>query len=207
MAASVQDTGQPTAPTSQKKKPAKLRQRKNAQDEAHDAKPNDTPPETNNKPVETERHQGSEPVSSPEPEPELEPEQPKRRNRHTRRPQRDSDEQSETVSENAEQFDPFTHRERRRRPRRRDEHRIVPFGADSVGREVGRRQDASGPLDNISNVQGAIMGQDQPNPAQPEKEQKKSKDNTLSLRLDLNLEIEVQLKARIHGDLTLSLLN
>ncbi|KAH1502889.1 hypothetical protein KXX06_000739 [Aspergillus fumigatus] len=125
----------------------------------------------------------------------------------TRRPQRDPDEQSETVSENAEQFDPFTHRERRRRPRRRDEHRIVPFGADSVGREVGRRQDASGPLDNISNVQGAIMGQDQPNPAQPEKEQKKSKDNTLSLRLDLNLEIEVQLKARIHGDLTLSLLN
>lgn len=34
----------------------------------------------------------------------------------------------------------------------------------------------------------------------------KGKD-ALSLRLDLNLEVEVTLKARIHGDLTLALLN
>ncbi|KAG2027601.1 hypothetical protein GB937_000040 [Aspergillus fischeri] len=207
MAASTQDTGQPTAPTPQKKKPAKLRQRKNAADEAHDDKPNDASPEANNTPAETENRQGSESVNSPDPEPELESEQPKRRNRRTRRPQRDPDEQSETTSETAEQFEPSNHRERRRRPRRRDEQRIVPFGADSVGREVGRRRgDAGGTMDNISNVNGMMMGQDQQNQAQPEKQQKESKDNTLSLRLDLNLEIEVQLKARIHGDLTLSLL-
>ncbi|KAK0388125.1 hypothetical protein NLU13_4369 [Sarocladium strictum] len=33
------------------------------------------------------------------------------------------------------------------------------------------------------------------------------KSDTLRLRLDLNLEIEIQLKARIHGDLELALLN
>jgi hypothetical protein len=82
----------------------------------------------------------------------------------------------------------------------------VPFGADSVGREVGRRQDTSGPLDNINSTNGIMMDLSQQNQAQPEKQKKESKDNTLSLRLDLNLEIEVQLKARIHGDLTLSLL-
>ncbi|KAF9883687.1 hypothetical protein FE257_003071 [Aspergillus nanangensis] len=36
--------------------------------------------------------------------------------------------------------------------------------------------------------------------------QKKDEDSGLKLRLDLNLDIEVELKARIHGDLTLSLL-
>jgi len=33
------------------------------------------------------------------------------------------------------------------------------------------------------------------------------KSDTLRLRLELNLDIEITLKARIHGDLTLSLLN
>ncbi|KAI4865995.1 hypothetical protein F4820DRAFT_418314 [Hypoxylon rubiginosum] len=33
------------------------------------------------------------------------------------------------------------------------------------------------------------------------------KSDTLRLRLDLNLEVEVTLKARIHGDLTLALLD
>ena len=38
-------------------------------------------------------------------------------------------------------------------------------------------------------------------------EEEESKGEQLRLRLELNLDIEVQLKAKIHGDLTLGLLN
>jgi len=41
---------------------------------------------------------------------------------------------------------------------------------------------------------------------QPQEPPKK-KDDPMRLRLDLNLDVEVELKARIHGDLTLSLLS
>jgi hypothetical protein len=36
--------------------------------------------------------------------------------------------------------------------------------------------------------------------------QKKDDDSGLKLRLDLNLDVEVELKAKIYGDITLSLL-
>lgn len=87
------------------------------------------------------------------------PEQRQRRNRRTRRPRRPDDDQFEAPSETAEQFDMSNNREQRRRPRRRDEQRIVPFGADGAGREVGRRRQDSGPLDNITNFDGNWMGQ------------------------------------------------
>ena len=40
-----------------------------------------------------------------------------------------------------------------------------------------------------------------------EEEKDEGENEQLRLRLDLNLDIEVQLKAKIHGDLTIGLLN
>jgi len=81
-----------------------------------------------------------------------------------------------------------------------------------------RRGPASGPLDQlpvdgvgqtVGNVTGAVTdtlggltGQ-----ALDKKGGGDKKSDTLRLRLDLNLDVEITLKARIHGDLELALLN
>ncbi|KXS17463.1 hypothetical protein M427DRAFT_30294 [Gonapodya prolifera JEL478] len=44
-------------------------------------------------------------------------------------------------------------------------------------------------------------------PIQPIHPAPRGKSNTLKLRLDINLDVDVQLKARVHGDITLSLLD
>jgi len=65
---------------------------------------------------------------------------------------------------------------------------------DGVGQTVGNV--TSGVTDTLGNVAGNAL----------DNKDGKKKD-TLRLRLDLNLEIEITLKAKIHGDLELALLN
>lgn len=52
---------------------------------------------------------------------------------------------------------------------------------------------------------GSVQKQQQPPPPE-EKAPQKSEDSILGLRLDLNLDVDIHLTAKIHGDLTLSLL-
>jgi hypothetical protein len=67
---------------------------------------------------------------------------------------------------------------------------------DTVG---GVTKTATGAVDKagdtVGNATGALTGGGE-----------KKGDDTLSLRLDLNLDVYVKLKAKVHGDLTLSLL-
>lgn len=72
-----------------------------------------------------------------------------------------------------------------------------------------RRSKQAGPLDQlplggdaVNNTLGGIT-----NNAVDQQKGDGGKSDTLRLRLDLNLDIEIQLKARIHGDLELALLN
>ncbi|KAH6913123.1 hypothetical protein BKA70DRAFT_1261940 [Coprinopsis sp. MPI-PUGE-AT-0042] len=51
----------------------------------------------------------------------------------------------------------------------------------------------------LGNTLGGVMGQ-------PQGGGGGGKTDALKLRLDLNLDVDVQIKARIHGDVTLSLL-
>ena len=84
-------------------------------------------------------------------------------------------------------------------------------------RQPRQQQQQSGPLDSLptgdltQTAQGAAGGVTNTlgsvaNGALSKGGDEGGKD-TLRLRLDLNLEIEIQLKARIHGDLELALLN
>ncbi|KAL4862324.1 hypothetical protein BDV12DRAFT_178970 [Aspergillus spectabilis] len=72
-------------------------------------------------------------------------------------------------------------------------------GAGDLVREVGTKtaetvgQTARGVVGTVGNA-AAVQG-------------KRTESEQLRLRLDLNLDVEVQLKAKIHGDLTLQLLN
>jgi hypothetical protein len=66
---------------------------------------------------------------------------------------------------------------------------------NTVGNAVGKPHEALGGLLKSGGKEG---GEGEEDPGTNEQ---------LRLRLDLNLDIEVQLKAKIHGDLTLGLLN
>ncbi|KAF7552930.1 hypothetical protein G7Z17_g4004 [Cylindrodendrum hubeiense] len=79
----------------------------------------------------------------------------------------------------------------------------------------GRRKQ-SGPLDSlpvggdVGNTLGGVtntLGGVTNNAVDKKGGDDGGKSDTLRLRLDLNLDIEIQLKARIHGDLELALLN
>jgi hypothetical protein len=68
---------------------------------------------------------------------------------------------------------------------------------DEVGDTVGGlTKTATGAVDKVGDTAGALTGGGK----------KEGGDDTLSLRLDLNLDVYVKLKAKVHGDLTLSLL-
>ncbi|KAJ2890215.1 hypothetical protein MKZ38_002261 [Zalerion maritima] len=71
-------------------------------------------------------------------------------------------------------------------------------GIDSVGQTAGGL--TSGATNTLGNVGSTALQQQG-----GEKDKEGGKD-TLKLRLDLNLDVEITLKARIHGDLELSLL-
>jgi len=66
---------------------------------------------------------------------------------------------------------------------------LQPLGPQGVGNAAGQ----AGQL--LGNTLGQVTG------SEPGK-----KSDTLKLRLDLNLDVDVQIKARVHGDVTLSLL-
>lgn len=50
----------------------------------------------------------------------------------------------------------------------------------------------------LNNTMGSVLGQ-------PQQASGGGKTDALKLKLDLNLEVDVQIRARIHGDVTLSL--
>jgi hypothetical protein len=81
---------------------------------------------------------------------------------------------------------------RRRKPQNKGALPAVDELQDTVG---GVTKTATGAVDTIGNTAGALTGGGE-----------KKKDDTLSLRLDLNLDVYVKLKAKVHGDLTLTLL-
>merc|ERR1711964_516505 len=67
---------------------------------------------------------------------------------------------------------------------------------NTAGKALSKPHEALGGL--LSNKKGGQEG---------EEEKDEGENEQLRSRLDLNLDIEVQLKAKIHGDLTLGLLN
>lgn len=84
---------------------------------------------------------------------------------------------------------------RRRQVQRRKRQQQGPLdmaGLDGVG------QTAGGVVGGVTNTLGNVAGQAVDNGG--------GKSDTLRLRLDLNLEVEITLKAKIHGDLELALL-
>lgn len=76
-------------------------------------------------------------------------------------------------------------------------------------------QQARGAGDMVGSTLGQVTGggQQQQQLQQPQPQQQQAQQSggggkdTLKLRLDLNLEVDVQIKARVHGDVTLSLLD
>ena len=82
--------------------------------------------------------------------------------------------------------------QRRRKPQKKGALPAVDELQDTVG---GVTKTATGAVDTIGNTAGALTGHGE-----------KKGEDTLSLRLDLNLDVYVKLKAKVHGDLTLSLL-
>lgn len=69
---------------------------------------------------------------------------------------------------------------------------------EPINNAVGTVKGATGAVSGVANGLTGGGG---------EKKSGKSDNGALSLRLDLNLELEVTLTAKLHGDLTLSLLN
>ncbi|KAL0066909.1 hypothetical protein AAF712_006104 [Marasmius tenuissimus] len=71
---------------------------------------------------------------------------------------------------------------------------------DDTGKQVSNT--AKGAVDTVGNTVGGLVG----SKAEGDDEGGGSGDKPLKLRLDLNLDVVVELKAKVHGDLTLSLL-
>ncbi|KAL1992673.1 hypothetical protein VTN49DRAFT_4705 [Thermomyces lanuginosus] len=110
---------------------------------------------------------------------------------------------------------------RRRRPQQKERQQNGPLrGIDSALQEdavtgttnavqntAGRA--VNGATDTAGRVLqgGALGGRNRERQTKKKEDDDDGKKDQLRLRLDLNLDIEVELKARIHGDLTLGLLN
>lgn len=88
----------------------------------------------------------------------------------------------------------------RRRPYKRREGREarglnLPLAGEDPGRSLTQ---TVGQVGQTANQVGQAAGQVAGKPAGGK--------DTLKLRLDLNLDVDIQIKARVHGDVTLSLL-
>jgi len=93
--------------------------------------------------------------------------------------------------------------------RRQEEGATQNNQLSAHNRRRNRKTDFASPVyhgyDDQSEMQSQGYGKMQPISQEPQKSD--SGKNPLKLRLDLNLEVEIQLTAKIHGDLTLSLLD
>ena len=65
----------------------------------------------------------------------------------------------------------------------------------------------SGATDKVGKTLGGLTGGGKKSGEEGEDEEDGGGQDQLRLRLELNLDVEIQLKAKIHGDLTLGLLN
>ncbi|KAF7171832.1 hypothetical protein CNMCM5623_004156 [Aspergillus felis] len=98
-------------------------------------------------------------------------------------------------------------RQRLRRGRRGEQALTQLNASDNVGRTVGQSGDlvrsrTETAMGTITDTSGRVHR----NPSEKNEPLKKEKDEQLRLRLELNLDLEVQLKAKIFGDLTITLL-
>ncbi|KAL5359458.1 hypothetical protein BJX96DRAFT_148488 [Aspergillus floccosus] len=98
--------------------------------------------------------------------------------------------------------------QRRTRGQRGNQELVPLGGVGDVGKTV------TGAVDSVQDVgssavrsAGDTVGKVAGTAVGASRGEEKGKEEQLRLRLDLNLDIEVQLKAKIHGDLTLQLLN
>ena len=127
------------------------------------------------------------------PQPELQPQQ-QHEDRGRSRNARD-------LSSSSEDFDDTFQRSNRRRSgknRQNNQGLGIP-GLDDISastQQVGRVGETVGDVaSGVGNVASGVTGGG-----------KRDNEDTLKLRLDLNLDVAVELKARVHGDVTLSLL-
>ncbi|THU82634.1 hypothetical protein K435DRAFT_872116 [Dendrothele bispora CBS 962.96] len=90
----------------------------------------------------------------------------------------------------------------RRRGQRRNNGGLTDIGElDDTTNQVGQvARTGKGAVDTVGKTAGAVAG------GGDEDGDDDMGDKPLKLRLDLNLDVAVELKARVHGDLTLSLL-
>jgi hypothetical protein len=93
----------------------------------------------------------------------------------------------------ASSYEEDYHPERRRQKKNQGGLPAIDDVQETVG---GVTKTATGAVDKVGDTAGALTGGGK----------KEGGDDTLSLRLDLNLDVYVKLKAKVHGDLTLSLL-
>ncbi|KAH8912891.1 hypothetical protein BR93DRAFT_122619 [Coniochaeta sp. PMI_546] len=108
--------------------------------------------------------------------------------------------ESEGEESAEETYQPPAPRRRGQRPQRQQKGGSGPLdnlALDSVQNTAG------GLVDGVTGALGGVAG----NAVQNQGGGDKGKSDTLRLRLDLNLDIEITLKAKIHGDLELALLN
>jgi hypothetical protein len=112
-----------------------------------------------------------------------------------KKPKRQPKQQQVYESEGEESEDYAPPPPRRRRQQKGGGGPLEGLALDNVG------QTAGGLVNGATGVLGGVAGQ-----AVDQKGGGGGKSDTLRLRLDLNLDIEITLKAKIHGDLELALL-
>ncbi|KAF7116138.1 hypothetical protein CNMCM5793_004158 [Aspergillus hiratsukae] len=138
-------------------------------------------------------------------EPELQPAPQRQRQTHRDKPFRDEEDERSGAPDDDVLL--TAGRQRRRRGRRGKQQVVQLNTVDNIGRTVGQsgdlvRSTTDRGLGTLADTGGRALARQ----SERNEVQKKDDDEHLRLRLDLNLDLEVQLKAKITGDLTLSLL-
>jgi len=99
---------------------------------------------------------------------------------------------------------------RRNRRRRQNKQQLQNIGEEKQGADQAL---TGNPLEgdplSYENEAGKLPGVDLPalSGGKSDKGSEEGGKDTLKLRLDLNLEVDIRITARVHGDVTLSLLN
>ncbi|KAF7782873.1 hypothetical protein Agabi119p4_2249 [Agaricus bisporus var. burnettii] len=137
-----------------------------------------------------------------ESQPQLQP-QPQRgtsqsRNRGRSRTRRNSSVASTISDAGPEEVLPNGNKRRKRKNKKRQQQNALPVvdEVEATGREVV--ETAGGAVQAVGDTAGAVTQAANPSGG--------GSDKPLKLRLDLNLDADIRLTAKVHGDITLSLL-
>lgn len=128
---------------------------------------------------------------SREPSPEPQPQRQKSRRRGRSCSRRSLSVASAISDSGAEEIHPKDDRRRRRRNKKRQSGLPVVDEVEATGREVVNA--AGGAVQTVGDTVGQVASS-------------AGGDKPLKLRLDLNLDADIRLTAKVHGDVTLSLL-